>query len=134
MHGSGTTPRHDGEADGHSDRPVVMLVDDSPAMRALIRSVLEEITPSIHEFEDARSAVAACVRIRPDWVLMDIEMGGMDGIAATRALRRIDPDIRVVMVTAHGDDAYRRASAAAGATAFVLKENLLDLPSLFRDG
>jgi two-component system response regulator DesR len=55
---------------------------------------------------------------------------GMDGIAATRALRRIDGQARIIMVTAHGEEPYRRAAADAGASGFVLKENLLDLPML----
>jgi DNA-binding NarL/FixJ family response regulator len=65
--------------------------------------------------------------VRPDWVLMDVELGGMDGIAATRAIRTIDADAHVVIVTAHGEVEYRRAAAEAGACAYVLKENLLEL-------
>lgn len=117
-------------AGAHDRAPIVLLVDDNAAMRALIRSLIEEITPLIHEFEDGQEALDAYDGIRPDWVLMDIEMAGMDGIAATRAIRLLDPAARVVMVTAHGDEPYRRAAAAAGATAFVLKENLLELPPL----
>lgn len=109
---------------------VVALVDDNRAMRALIRSLVEEVTPVIHEFDDAESALDAYARIRPDWVLMDIELDGMDGIAGTRAIRRMDPEARVIIVTGHGEEPYRRAASEAGASAFVLKEDLLDLPPL----
>lgn len=117
-----------GEA--NSRRPVVLLVEDNVAMRTLIRSLLEEITPVIHESDNGRSALEAYAAIRPDWVLMDIGLGALDGIAATRAICGADPDAHVIMVTAHGDAAYRRAAADAGAADFVLKANLLDLPNL----
>lgn len=110
--------------------PSVLLVEDNPAMRALIRSLVEEVTPVVHECESGRGAVAAYEAIRPDLVLMDIELEGLDGIAATRAIRRLDPDARVIIVTAHGDDRYRKAANAAGARGFVLKEDLLTLPGL----
>lgn len=111
-------------------RPVVLLIEDNVAMRALIRSMLEEVTTVIHERGDGRSALQAYADIRPDWVLMDIALPGLDGIAATRAICEADPDAHVIMVTAHGDAAYRRAAAHAGAAAFVLKADLLDLPTL----
>lgn len=111
-------------------RPSVLIVEDNVSMRALIRSLVEEVTPSVHECGSGREAVVAYQTYRPDWVLMDVEMAGLDGIAATRAIRQLDPQARVVMVTAHGDDEYRQAAADAGARAFVLKEDLLDLPGL----
>ena len=117
-----------GEA--HGRKPVVLLVEDNEAMRALIRSLLEEITPMIHESADGQSALEAYASIRPDWVLMDIALGDLDGIAATRAICEADPDAHVVMVTAHGDAAYRRAAADAGAADFILKADLLDLPAV----
>jgi DNA-binding NarL/FixJ family response regulator len=115
---------------GHSRKPVILLVENNVAMRALIRSLLEEMTPVIHESDNGRSAVEVYATLRPDWVLMDIALGGLDGIAATRAICGADPDAHVVMVTAHGDPAYRRAAADAGAAGFVLKANLLELPAL----
>ncbi len=116
--------------EAHHRKPVVLLVEDNVAMRALIRSLLEDVAPMIHECEDGQKAVAAYAAIRPDCVLMDIELGGLDGIAATRAICQVDPGAHVIIVTAHGSDPYRRAAEEAGAKGFVLKENLLDLPTL----
>jgi CheY-like chemotaxis protein len=113
-----------------SRAPIVLMVEDNADMRTLIRSILAETTQVIHEFENGLSALEAYVRIRPDYVLMDIELTGMDGIATTRALRLLDTHARIIMVTAHGGEPYRRAAAEAGASGFVLKENLLDLPML----
>lgn len=114
----------------HESDPSVLLVEDNPAMRALIRSLVEEVSPRVKECGSGREAVAMYEAFRPDWVLMDIELTGLDGISATRAIRRLDPEARVIIVTAHGDDEYRQAAEAAGAVAFVLKEDLLTLPEL----
>jgi len=99
-------------------------------MRALIRSLVEGVSAAVHECADGASAVALYDRVHPDWVLMDIEMGGLDGIAATRAIRRSDPGAHVIIVTEHGEAQYQEAASAAGATAFVLKDNLLELPGM----
>ena len=113
---------------GHA--PVVLLVEDNAAMRTLIRSLVESVAPTVHECADGETAVDLYARLRPDAVLMDVNLGGMDGIAATRAIRDADPDARVIIVTEHGDEEYRRAALAAGASDFVLKQDLRELPAL----
>lgn len=113
--------------------PVVLVVEDNATMRGLIRSLVEEIASEVHECGDGEGAVALYPRLRPDWVLMDISMKGIGGIQATRDIRRIDPEARIVMVTEHGDRRHRDEARAAGACAFVLKENLLSLPSLLQE-
>jgi two-component system chemotaxis response regulator CheY len=110
--------------------PVILVVEDNAAMRALIRSLLVELAAEVHECEDGERAIALYRRVHPDWVLMDIAMSGMDGIRATRRLKKMDPDARVVIVTDHGDRHHREKAVAAGACAFVPKDRLLDLPSL----
>lgn len=115
---------------GEAKRPAVLVVEDNAAMRTLIRSLVARVAPTVHECEDGASAVDLYVRLRPDWVLMDINLGGMDGLAATRAIRQSDPAARVIIVTELDDEGYRRAAEDAGACGFVLKENLLRLPAL----
>ena len=99
-------------------------------MRALIRNLVEESGPVVYECADGESAVALYDRVRPDWVLMDLKMAGMGGLAATRAIRRSHPTARVVIVTELTDELSRAAAADAGASGFVPKQNLLDLPAL----
>jgi len=105
----------------------ILVVEDNAAMRALIRSLVEELASVVHECGRGDDAVDLYARIRPDCVVMDIRLPGLDGLAATRAIRRLDPGARVVIVTEFGDEQYRRAAEAAGARGFVLKEDLLTL-------
>ena len=119
-----------GEAGSSADESVVLLVEDNRDMRALIRSFVEDVTPRVHECECGEDAVDVYAVLRPDWVLMDLRLGGMSGLAATRAIRRMDPDARVIVVTEHGDERTRRRARAVGASGFVEKENLLRLTSL----
>jgi DNA-binding NarL/FixJ family response regulator len=108
----------------------VLIVEDNAAMRALIRSLVERAGRSVHECDDAETALALYPSLKPDWVLMDIALGGMDGIAASRALLAAHPGARVIIVTEQRDPGYRIAAAHAGASGFVLKEDLLALPAL----
>ena len=110
--------------------PSVLIVEDNAPMRALIRSLVEGVSSAVHECADGETAVELYGRLHPDWVLMDVKMGGMDGIAATQAIRKSDPAARIIIVTEHRDEHYRSAATAAGASGFVLKENLLELPGL----
>ena len=111
---------------------IVLVVEDNAAMRALIRSLAEQVASTVDECESAEKALDMYARVRPACVLMDIRLSRMDGLAATRAIRRLDPGARVIIVTEYGDPAYRRAAEAVGAHGFVLKENLLALPGLLR--
>lgn len=122
---------HEGGPVAGPDGPVVLLVEDNAAMRALLRQLVQDVFPIVHECDDGERAVELFTRLHPDWVLMDINLGGgVDGLAVTRAILRIDPAARVIIVTEHGDEWYRHEAAAAGASGFVLKDDLLELPAL----
>jgi DNA-binding NarL/FixJ family response regulator len=66
----------------------------------------------------------------PDWVLMDIKMKQMNGIAATKELLTKYPDARVVMLTQYSDKELREAARQAGACEYVCKENLIEVRSI----
>ena len=108
----------------------LMIVDDNAEMRRVIRRIVSGIATEIVECEDGNEALAAYTRTRPDWVLMDIEMSGVDGITATRLITTAYPDARVIIVTNHHHEQYRQAASECGACGYVLKENLLDLCNL----
>ena len=112
--------------------PSLLIVDDNREMRLLIRSIVRNVTDTVVECDDGAQALSAYIAHRPDWVLMDVEMTGMDGLRATQAITAQFPDARIVMVTQHTDADTRSAAAAAGATGFVSKDNLADLRALLR--
>lgn len=95
------------------------------------RAILGDAS-SIWECSDGADVQCAYAEHKPDIVLMDVRMQRMDGLAATRALRRSDPDAKIVIVTDYDDDDVRRAASEAGASGYVLKQNLTELAQLVR--
>lgn len=102
----------------------LLIVDDNFQMRRLIRSLVEDIAEIITECEDGGDALSVYGQFRPDWVLMDIMMDRVDGITATREIRKAFPAANIVMVTNFDDAKFRDAARQAGAGYYVAKENL----------
>ena len=104
----------------------VLLVDDQPLLRTGFRMILsaESDLTVVGEAADGASAVELARRLKPDVVLMDIRMPGMDGIQATRALAGpgVEDPIKVLMLTTFGLDEYVVESLRAGASGFLLKD------------
>ena len=111
-------------------RPItVILADDHTIVRQGLRSLLEvdggfEI---VGEAETGRDAVTMAKRLRPSVVVMDIAMPVLNGVEATRQIREIDPKIKVLILSAHGDDEYVVRTIAAGASGFLLKQSSSEL-------
>jgi DNA-binding NarL/FixJ family response regulator len=108
----------------------VLIVDDSPQFRELIKTVLTGLVDDVHECGDGDEAVATYGARRPDWVLMDFKMARMGGLEATRRILAVDPSARVLIVTGYDDAHWSAAAIAAGARGCVLKDNLLDVRRL----
>jgi DNA-binding NarL/FixJ family response regulator len=106
-----------------SDRVRVLLVDDDDLMRAGLRSVLssDETIEVVGEASDGRLAIGEIRRLRPDVVLMDIRMPGLDGISATREALDASPELKVVVLTTFEQDDYIFDALSAGASGFLLK-------------
>ena len=102
----------------------LLLVDDQPTIRQGLRMRLglEPGLTVIGEAENGERALALAAELRPDVIVMDVEMQPMDGIAATEAMHSVCPDCAVVILSLHDDSATRARAAAAGAAAFVAKQ------------
>lgn len=105
----------------------VLLVDDSGEMRRLLKSMLAPLADEIYEAGDGAEAVASYRASRPDWVVMDIFMKPNDGLTAAAAMRAIDPEARIVLVSNHTDERTRRSAREVGGAAFFGKDDLLSL-------
>jgi two-component system NarL family response regulator len=112
----------------------LLIVDDHAPMREVIRSLVSSFATEINECSDGGTVLEAYRRHRPDWVLMDIQMPHVDGLKATTQLCAAFPQARVIMVTDHAHPSLRAAAQRAGAVAYVVKENLLVLLQIVRDG
>jgi len=109
-----------------------LVVDDHAGFRRALRSHLPGDTLKLVECGSGREAIEAFERHHPDWTLMDIQMPGMDGLAATRAIRGRFPEARIVILTQHVSPEYREEARAAGACAFVPKDELSRLRSILQ--
>lgn len=105
----------------------LLIVEDNPEMRRLMKRMLAGPATEISECEDGGEVLTAYALAKPDWVLMDITMKKMDGLTATRQLIAQWPQAQVLMVTNHDDEMLRNEAHAAGARGYVLKENLLEV-------
>jgi CheY-like chemotaxis protein len=110
----------------------LLIVDDNAAVRRLIRGIVLPFAGEICECGDGADASSVYQAQKPDVVLMDIRMKELDGIEATKQIRAVDPEARIVIVTDYDDDALRHAAMGAGAFDYVLKDNLLDLVRLLQ--
>lgn len=104
----------------------LLLVDDEPAIRRGLRMrlALESDVEVVGEAADGAAALKQVQRLAPEVVLMDVEMPGLDGIAATSELRASASGPAVVMLSMHDDAATVARALAAGAAAFVAKHSI----------
>src|SRR5438067_1534291 len=105
-------------------RITVLLAEDHQIVREGFRSLLKH-EPDIEvvgEAETGRQAVQMTRKLRPAVVVMDIAMPLLNGLEATRQIRKDSPDTRVLILSAHSDDAYVEQVAALGAAGFLLKQ------------
>jgi DNA-binding NarL/FixJ family response regulator len=106
----------------------VVLTDDQPLVRAGLRVLIAD-TPDLDVVGEActgAQAVQLARDLRPDVVVMDIRMPGMDGIQATRMITAEHPAARVVVLTTFDDDDYVYGALRAGASGFLVKDMALD--------
>ncbi len=101
--------------------PKILLVDDAAFMRMRCAKLLQENGYETIEAENGQDGVSKYVTGRPDLVLMDITMPIMDGITAVKEIKAKDPEAKVVMVSALGQQSMVIEAIKAGAKDFIVK-------------
>ena len=102
----------------------LLIVDDSPVMRSILKGICNEHFSEINECEDGDDAIKAYEEQQPDWVLMDIKMKRMDGITATKEIKIKHPEAKIIIVSQFNDKRIIEASIKSGAKEFVNKDDL----------
>jgi len=103
----------------------ILVADDHAIVRQGLKLLIDNQPDMevIAEAADGKAALALAVAVKPDIVVMDISMPGMNGLIATRSLKQQQPDVMIVALTRHEDDTYLEELLRAGASAYVLKQS-----------
>lgn len=106
-----------------NERIRVLIVDDHSVVRQGVKAFLElqETLEVVGEAESGESALALVERLRPDVVILDLLMAGMNGIETTRRIKAVSPDARVVILTSHLGEEQIVPAIRAGAVSYLFK-------------
>ncbi len=106
----------------------ILLVDDHQMMRDGLRAILtsESEFEIVGEAKDGREAVRAAAKLSPDVVVMDVGMPEMNGIEASRRIKKENPETRVIALSTHSDKRYVLNMIGTGAEGYVLKQAASD--------
>lgn len=105
----------------------ILLVDDQFLILEAIKAMLKD-EPEIEivgTAQDGQTAISQVKKLRPDILLIDIEMPKMNGITASKYIRKYVPDTKIIVLTSHSDQDYIAEALLAGASAYLLKNSLI---------
>ena len=112
---------------------VFLIADDNRAVRKMTQTILAASQNTFIECANGNEAVEKYARYRPDWVIMDIEMDFLDGIAASRKITRSFPEANILILTQYNDPHLKKAALEAGAKAYLLKDDMTQLADFFEE-
>jgi len=112
-------------------RITVLLAEDHTIVREGLCALLkmEEDIQVIGQADSGRLAVALTQKLKPDVILMDIAMPLLNGLEATRQILQVQPDAKILILSAHSDDAYVALVMAIGASGYLIKQNASNMLS-----
>ncbi|NUQ81865.1 MAG: response regulator transcription factor [Bacteroidetes bacterium] len=111
----------------------LLIVDDHSDMRKTLRTIVQagETSPvDFIECDNGEEAIRLFNIHHPDFVLMDIQLGRMDGFTASEQISKLHPDARIIFVTSHQSPSFRNRAMKLNAIGMVLKDNLTELTAL----
>ena len=102
----------------------ILLVDDHTTVRQALKLLIDGQPDMavVGEASDGATALQQAQTLLPDVVVMDISMPGMNGLAATKKLKRAQPNVAIIVLTRHADDVYMQELLSAGVSGYVLKQ------------
>ena len=103
----------------------IVLADDHTLFRQGVRKIIEEVVDYkvVEEVSDGLALVELLKKLIPDMVILDISMPNLRGIEATRDIKRIHPDLKILILTMHKNREYLYQAISAGAVGYLLKED-----------
>jgi DNA-binding NarL/FixJ family response regulator len=106
------------------DKTRVLLAEDHTIVRKGLRSLLDKETgiKVVGEAEDGRKAIVKAEELHPDVVVMDIAMPGLNGLEATRQIKKRFPDMKIIILTMHTNEEYVLQTLKAGASGYLVKK------------
>ena len=107
-----------------SPKQTLLVADDNELMIGAICRVLRERFDLIGTVSDGVAAIGAVLALRPDAIVLDIQMPLMDGIQVVREIKKLQVGSKIVMLTASCDEDYIQAALTAGADGFVFKHKM----------
>jgi len=121
-----THPSADASTAGSNGAVTVLIVDDQPPFRAAARAVIERVKgfTLLAEVDSGELAVTTSAALAPRLILMDINMGDLDGIEATRLITDADPAIKVILLSTYSLEDLPPDARQSGAIAYVNKDEL----------
>jgi DNA-binding NarL/FixJ family response regulator len=105
------------------NRPRLLIADDHTILLEGLKALLAPEFEVVATAGDGRAVLEAAEKHRPDVVLLDITMPGLNGIEAARRLKESNPDLKLIILTMHGDLSFVSAAFEAGASGYVLKQS-----------
>ena len=110
----------------------LLIVDDHVPLRRTVRQLFDGPGVTVLEAGSGEEAVKLFGAEHPDWVVMDIRMPGMGGLKAIEAIRQLDAEARVIVISQFTDPEYVEQARRAGAIEFVNKEDMAHLVDIVR--
>lgn len=114
----------------------VMIVEDNPKMCETIKRIILKHLQNIdavYECKNEQDAVDNYEAHKPEWVLMDIQLEPGSGLEASRRIMAAHPEAHIIIVTNYDEQLYREEARKIGVRAYVMKENLWEVPGIMKN-